>query len=36
MVGSREWDVFAPDRRRMDDNNARAFKYGMGRQREGA
>lgn len=35
MVGSRERDVFAPYRGRMDDNNARTFKYGMGRKCKG-
>jgi hypothetical protein len=30
VVSSREWDVFAPHEGGMDDNNARAFEYGMG------
>lgn len=32
LVGSRKWDVFTLYHRKMDDHNARAFKYGMGRQ----
>ena len=35
LVGSRAWDVSTPYKGGMDDNNARAFEYGMGWQRQG-
>lgn len=36
MAGSRKWDVSAPDRGWLDDNNARAFEHGLGWKCKGA